>query len=147
MKPDKISISLGIVMSFTTFSWISSCTHKTDTANIPEICYKDVETIVGAKCSLENCHDGNSEAIRLTSYDDILKVVNPYDADKSPMYKAITSVRGENQMPPDQPLAEESRTIIRFWIEQGAKDSTENSSLCRSVPAAARAGYNNLKSK
>ena len=47
--------------------------------------------------------------------------VIPYNPDESPLYKAITTVRGESKMPPDQPISQESRTKIRIWIEQGAK--------------------------
>jgi hypothetical protein len=144
MKPDKISLALTLLIALSAFSWISSCTHQTDITYIPEICYKDVLNIIVSKCSLQNCHDGNGEAIPLTKYDEIFDAVIPYNADKSPLYQAITSVRGEGRMPPDQPLAEESRSIIRFWIEQGAVDSTENSSVCHTSKATAGHTGNNF---
>jgi hypothetical protein len=122
MKPDKTFISLVLLIILTIYSWISSCTHKTDTANIPEICFKEVRTIIMSNCSMENsgCHDGNGEGPSLITPEDIHRTVVPYNADKSTLYKVITSVRGENQMPPDQPISEELRSTIRFWIEQGA---------------------------
>ena len=132
MKPGKIVLSLALVIILTTSSWITSCTHQTDTSNVPEICFKDVYNIIQPNCVQAGCHDGNSEARDYTSYQGIRNAVVPGDPDKSPLYKAITSVRGENKMPPDEPIAEELRSTIRYWIEQGAVDSTENSSLCLS---------------
>ena len=143
MKPDKITLSLTLLICFSTFSWVNSCTHKTD-ITVPEICFKDVSAIIGSKCAIQNCHDGNGEAYSLISYDDIYNSVSPYNPDESQLYKAITTVRGEKQMPPDQPLSEESRSIIRFWIEQGAVDSTENSSFCHTSQAKGRIGSNNF---
>ena len=143
MKPDKITLSLTLLICFSTFSWLNSCTHKTD-LTVPEICFKDVSAIIGSKCSIQNCHDGNGETFRLISYDDIYNSVIPYNPDKSQLYKAITTARGEKKMPPDQPLSEESRSIIRFWIEQGAVDSTENSSVCHTSLAKGRMGSNNF---
>jgi len=145
MKPDKIFYSLGFIIIIAVISWISSCTHKTDTANIPEICFKDVKTIVITNCSMPNlgCHDGTGEAPVLLTYEDIRKTVSPFQADKSSLYKVITSTRGENQMPPDNPLPEELRSVIRFWIEQGALDSTQNSSACHTIKTQSGAGFNN----
>ena len=133
MKPDRIYFALISLIIFTTISWISSCTHETDTSNIPEICFKDVYAIIGPNCvrgAGERCHDGTSEAKNYTIYSNIYNAVVPGDPDKSPLYKAITTVRGENKMPPDGPIAEEWRSTIRFWIEQGAVDSTQNSDFC-----------------
>ena len=143
MKPDKITLSLTLLISLSTFSWINSCTHKTD-ITIPEICFKDVAAIIGSNCSIQDCHDGNGEAMPLVTYEDIHSAVNPYNPDESQLYKSITTVRGEKKMPPDQPLSEESRSIIRYWIEQGAVDSTENSSLCRTGQLKGGGGNNNF---
>ena len=144
MKPDKIYFLLLSLIIAATLSWISSCTHKTDTSNIPEICFKDVQTIVVTNCSMLNsgCHDGTGEARVLFTYDDIRKTVIPYNADKSSLYKVITSSHGESQMPPGKPLAQELRSVIRFWIEQGAPDSTQNSAACRTIRTPA-AGFAN----
>jgi len=144
MKSDKIFLSLALLIILSTFSWISSCTHQTDITNIPEICFKDVSAIIVSNCTVNNCHGKNGEAIDLTGYQAIFDAVVPYNADKSPLYKAITSARGENRMPPDQPLAEESRSTIRFWIEQGAVDSTDNTSFCNSSKATGRDSRNNF---
>jgi hypothetical protein len=46
------------------------------------------------------------------------------DPNDSEIYKAITKTSGEDKMPPDQPLSADNRTLIRLWIEQGAKETT-----------------------
>jgi hypothetical protein len=85
------------------------------------MCYeRDIMPVIGPHCTLNDCHSGNGESIKLTDYKSVLDAVVPGNADASQLYKAITSVRGEGKMPPDQPLPEELRSRIRVWIEQGA---------------------------
>jgi len=127
MKADKITISLGLLITLMTFSWISSCTHQPDPNSFDPICYKDVKTIVSgcyrASTSLnpQTCH-GSGEYPDFENVDNgINATVQAGNADASPLYNAITTVRGEGKMPPDQfPLPQESRATIRMWIEQGA---------------------------
>ena len=130
----KFTLPLTRLILLAAFICVISCTHKTD-ISIPEICFKDVATIIGSNCAVHECHDGHGEAFTLLNYQDIYNTVSPYNPEKSQLYKAITTARGEKQMPPDKPLSEESRSIIRFWIEQGALDSTDNSSFCRTSQA------------
>jgi hypothetical protein len=126
MKPDKIYLSLGLLMIFTTISWISSCTHEPNIADIPEICFeRDVLPIFLNNCALTNCHDGGhgESDLVLNNYQNISRAVEPGNPDGSKIYKAIIATSGENKMPPDQPLSLENRTLIRLWIEQGAKET------------------------
>jgi hypothetical protein len=51
-----------------------------------------------------------------------MKSVTAGNADKSEAYQAITSAF--ESMPPDNPLPINKRTIIRLWIEQGAKETS-----------------------
>jgi hypothetical protein len=123
MKPDKIYLSLSLVIIFTIVSWITSCSHKTDLTDLPEVCFKpDVLNIFTTNCAWSGCHDGNGESgWALDNYYDIRSTVVPGNPDASSSYQAITSTWGENKMPPDQPLSIDNRTIIRVWILQGAK--------------------------
>ena len=59
----------------------------------------------------------------LNTFEGISKTVTPFNPDASQSYQAIIAKWG-NRMPPDQPLSEENRTIIRLWIEQGAVSTT-----------------------
>jgi hypothetical protein len=128
MKPDKISISLGFLIIFATISWIGSCTHQPDPNSFDPVCYKDVQTIISGcyRASTpqnpQTCHDGNGEGPNYKNVDiGINQSVQAGNADASSLYTAITTVRGEGKMPPDQfPLPQESRATIRMWIEQGA---------------------------
>ena len=122
MKPDKIYLSLAILIIFTTFSWFTSCTHLANIANIPEICFTgDVLPIFINNCAISGCHDGGGRESRmaLNNYADISREVVPGNPNGSSLYQAIITKWG-NMMPPKQPLSEQNRTIIRVWIEQGA---------------------------
>jgi hypothetical protein len=149
MKPDKITISLGMLITFVTFSWISSCTHQPDPNSFDKICYKDVNAIITGKCYLPStnlnpqaCHDGFGEGPDLSTPATVLKQVVPGNADASALYKAIIAVRGEGKMPPDQPIIQESRSTIRMWIEQGA-DTT----ACEPVKRTSKISDNRLFNK
>ncbi|MGA2405315.1 MAG: c-type cytochrome domain-containing protein [Bacteroidales bacterium] len=122
MKLDKIYLSLALLIILTTFSWFTSCTHLTDIANIPEICFTgDVLPIFINNCAISGCHDGGGRESRmaLNNYADISQAVVPGNPNGSRLYQAIITKWG-NMMPPKQPLSEQNRTIIRLWIEQGA---------------------------
>lgn len=128
MKFDKIFLSLSVVILLTTISWIISCTHQEQNpATLPTVCYIQVKSIIRSKCSLpvslaypQGCHYGSGEGPDFRYDSIIVRSVDPGNPDASPLYKAIIKVRGENKMPPDKPIAQESRTTIRIWIEQGA---------------------------
>jgi hypothetical protein len=129
MKPDKIYLSLSLLIIFFTLSWISSCTHKADINGTYSPCIQEVSLIINSSCvyfksgsTTIHCHDGLGEAER--RLDDVAfyrasfdTLKNPYS---NPVYKAITAKWGENKMPPSGPLSLENRTIIRLWIEHGA---------------------------
>jgi len=121
MKPDKIYLSLIILISLTAFSWFSSCTHTADIANLPEVCFdRDVLPIFLNNCAISRCHDGTrGSRMAFNNYTDIRASVVPNNPDASQSYQAIISKWG-NLMPPNQPLSQEQRTLIRVWIEQGA---------------------------
>lgn len=126
MKIDKVFLFLGLIFILSVGSWVSSCTHNADAGNFPEVCFeRDVLPIFQNSCAISGCHDGNGESeLRLNSYVPISHAVEPGKPYSSEIYKAIITTRGENKMPPDQPLSLDNRTIIRVWIEQGARLTT-----------------------
>jgi len=126
MKADKTYLSLGLIFILTSISWVSSCTHNANIDNIDEVCFeRDVLPIFQNSCAISGCHDGSGESdLVLTSFVSISHSVEPYKPFSSRAYQAITSTFGENKMPPDQPLSLDNRTIIRLWIEQGARLTT-----------------------
>jgi hypothetical protein len=127
MKPDKIYLSLGLLIILTLFSWFTSCTHVANIANIPEVCFTaDVLPIFVNNCAIPGCHDGGGRESRMTlnNYADISNTVTAGNANASRSYQAIIAKTGENMMPPSHPISLNDRTIIRVWIEQGAIESS-----------------------
>jgi len=127
MKPDKIYLSLGLLIILTTVSWITSCTHKADITGIRKVCFTgEVLPIFLNNCAIPGCHSGfggRESRLALNNYSDIRNSIVPGNPGASRSYQTIIDKMGENMMPPGQPLTLENRTLIRLWIEQGA-DST-----------------------
>jgi hypothetical protein len=121
MKPDKIYLSLTLLLLLTALSWVTSCTHNADITDLPEICFTgEILPIFQNNCAISGCHSGGGEShMSLNTYADISKEVVAGNPDKSNIYQAIINKWG-SQMPPSQPLSLENRTKIRLWIEQGA---------------------------
>jgi hypothetical protein len=125
MKLDKIYLSISAIILFAIFSWVTSCTHVANIANIPEICFTtDILPIFTSNCAISGCHDGGGEShMALNSYTDISRNVTPGNPDGSRIYQTIIAKWG-NRMPPSKPLSIENREKIRIWIEQGATLTT-----------------------
>jgi hypothetical protein len=125
MKPDKTSFILASLFTLATVSLIFSCVHKADISDLPEVCFdNDVLPIFSNSCAKPGCHDGTGESeLILNSFATISYTVVPFDPEASQSYKAITTTWGEMKMPPDEPLTKDNRTIIRLWIEQGARET------------------------
>jgi hypothetical protein len=126
MKVNKIYLLPGLIFFFAIFFWFSSCRHNADLDNLPEICFeKDVLPIFQNNCAISGCHNGSGESgLVLNNYVSISHAVHPGFPYSSQAYKSIISTSGEKRMPPSGPLTLENRTIIRVWIEQGARLTT-----------------------
>jgi mono/diheme cytochrome c family protein len=124
MKRNRAFFLLVQILLTTAGMNLQSCRHEIILPdNIPEICFeREVLPIFRNSCGITGCHDGSGEAdYTLTNYLGISHAVvsgKPYE---SPAYEAIIERTGEERMPPDRPLDREKRTIIRLWIEQGAR--------------------------
>lgn len=104
---------------------INSCKHDATPADqLPEVCFTDqVLPVFQNSCGTSGCHDTSGEAgYSFTDYSGIMKGISAGNAAKSKAYQAITSTF--QLMPPDNALPKEKRTLIRLWIEQGAKETT-----------------------
>lgn len=107
--------------------WItSSCKHEVISAEqMDPICFTEqVLPIFQNSCATSGCHDATTaeKGYVFTDYAGIMKAITPGNAAKSKAYRAITGA--SELMPPDNPLPIDKRTLIRLWIEQGAKDTT-----------------------
>jgi uncharacterized membrane protein len=105
-----------------------SCKHEALSASDQQqVCFKEqVLPIFQNSCAVSGCHDTKTaeEGYVFTDYENIMKSITAGNAQKSKAYKAITSTY--EVMPPNNPLPENMRTIIRLWIEQGAKETCNN---------------------
>ncbi|MCX6256995.1 MAG: hypothetical protein NTW49_03720 [Bacteroidia bacterium] len=121
---------------------VVSCKHDSvDIAKFPKICFvKQVLPIFTSNCTMSGCHgDTDDRRLKLTTYQGIMKGVVPGKPDNSSVYTAITSVWG-NRMPPNRPLPQELRTLIRLWILQGADTICTNDTTTHSITAISTYG-------
>jgi hypothetical protein len=128
MKHYKIYLSLSLLIIITAFAWVTSCTHVTDIANVPEVCFEgEILPIFVNNCAMAGCHNGGGggeSRLVLDNYVDISHSVSPGNPNASRSYQSIIGKGGEGRMPPGQPLTLYNRTLIRIWIEQGANLTT-----------------------
>lgn len=99
---------------------ISSCKHDGIPADqLPPVPFSKVKVIFSSYCG--KCHDGKSDGPSYNFNDsiDIIRSVVPYNASKSKPYQSMISTF--QIMPPDGSMPTSDRTLIRIWIEQGAK--------------------------
>jgi hypothetical protein len=115
-----------VLFFLTAFAFLpSSCSHSPQgLEGLDTVCFEtQILPLLTASCG--KCHSGNQggEGHDFTSYTGIMKDVTPGNAYASRLYSAITTVWLGNLMPPSGPLSSESRTLIKIWIEQGAKET------------------------
>lgn len=127
MKIQRLGLfSALLILSLSTVMFtVNSCKHDGVPADqLEQICFTDqVLPIFQNSCGTSGCHDSRGEAgYVFTDYTSIMKAINPGNADKSKAYQAITSTF--QLMPPNNALPIGKRTLIRLWIEQGAKETT-----------------------
>jgi hypothetical protein len=129
MKPEKIWIS-GILL--TSIIWlilitVFSCRHDSiQLDELGEVCFEsDILPIFQTSCAISGCHVQGGESYVFDTYENIRKAISPGEPDKSEAYKALSKIWSiEGMMPPSQPLSEYNRTLIRVWIQQGARNTT-----------------------
>jgi hypothetical protein len=88
---------------------------------------RDIYPVILSNCTMSGCHDGSDrEAHDMRTYAGIMTYVSAGHASASRLYKAITTVGGEDQMPrpPRQRLSQAQIDLIKRWINDGAKNST-----------------------
>ena len=115
----KLSFLAGL--SFLLFL-VNSCKHDGIPADqLPQIPFSEVLPIFTQNCA--TCHGGQGGESRLSfsDYVSIMKSIQAGNSSKSKAYQAITSTF--QLMPPNNPLTISQRTMIRLWIDQGAKNN------------------------
>lgn len=127
---DRIIIPLSLI--FLIYLFLSSaCSHESQILDeMDTICFdSQILPLIQNSCGTTGCHDGFSveEGFNASSYETIIQAVKPGYPKESKLYNVLTSIWGENIMPPDSPLSLDDRNLIRVWIAQGALMTTCNS--------------------
>jgi hypothetical protein len=104
-----------------------SCVHDPpDISEANPVCFQtEILPVFQNSCGTSGCHSSSDQAegYAFTSYDEIMKAVEPYNASKSKAYQLIIG-KPFMIMPPEGPLPKETRTKIWLWIQQGAQETT-----------------------
>jgi hypothetical protein len=87
--------------------------------------------VVLSGCARTGCHDQTTHKSGhvLDNYADIYAMVNPFNPQQSKLYKLLYS-NSNGRMPPDVPLNAEGKSIIYWWIKQGAFNNGCDSTGC-----------------
>ena len=100
---------------------ISSCKHDGIPADqLAPVPFSKVQLLFSSYCG--KCHDGASSELKYNFNDpiDIIGSVVPYNSSKSKSYQSMISTF--QIMPPQGAMPTSDRTLIRIWIDQGAKN-------------------------
>lgn len=137
--------TLIVIGAIFALSFFNACKHEpedipdpdpgSDTTTLhpcdPDTIYfeMDVLPILLSSCGKSGCHDATAqEGVRLDSYAAVMasNVVTPFDPDASDLWEEINETDPDKIMPPppNEPLDEVQKEIIRKWISQGALELT-----------------------
>lgn len=99
------------------------------------ICFeRDILPIFVSNCAMSGCHVGNRppDGLRLDNYNSIMKEIKPYDPNDSEIFEVITSNKSDKVMPPPpySKLSSNQISLIKRWIEEGAKNTECNDTDC-----------------
>lgn len=125
----KLKFSIPILLLFI----FSSCTHETTLQpDSEQTVYFDTQVlpIFTNSCALSGCHNSatRESGYDLSTYASITsKGITPGDALNSSVYKTI--IGSGELMPPDNPLPISQRNLIRVWIDQGAENTVDPSTI------------------
>jgi len=103
-----------------------SCTHNPDLTKVRTVSFNtEVLPIFQTNCATSGCHDNSTKesGYELNNYGNIMTGISAGNANKSKLYKEISSPL--ITMPPSSrnPLNQDQRSLIYVWIEQGAKNN------------------------
>jgi hypothetical protein len=128
---------------------ITSCHHNADLSVAPPrpippgpefLCSHDtiyfrnsVLPVILTGCARVGCHDEASHKSNkvLDNYAGIINLVTPFDPQNSKLYLVLFSY-SEGRMPPSTPFNLNQKSIIYWWIAQGAYNNTCDSAGCDS---------------
>ena len=145
-----MKISLLEALSIIMILVATSCHHSADLTVAPPmphqpgptfLCSHDtiyfqnfVLPVILSGCAKTGCHDDASHKKNyvLDNYSGILKLVVPFDPQSSKLYTVLFS-NPEKRMPINSPFNMEQKSIIYWWIKQGAYNNKCDSAGCDSA--------------
>ncbi|MCC6723335.1 MAG: c-type cytochrome [Saprospiraceae bacterium] len=103
--------------------------------DVNDVCFQqEVLPIFQSNCTQSGCHNSNSReaGYDLSTYEGILRGVEPGKFKQSELYSVITKTFGESAMPPSpyKRLSDEQITTIALWIDGGAKNNSCQAVVC-----------------
>jgi|JI8StandDraft_1071087.scaffolds.fasta_scaffold162189_2 uncharacterized membrane protein len=128
-NPIKSFTSLSILLLLMGLVLTQSCTRFVAD---PDACYNDkVKNLLNSNCTGAGCHNtkDHKEDLDFTTYEGVLKAVNPGNAQQSELYRSVTS-KGDERMPPTYSLTEEEKNMLKNWINNGAKNNSCSAQTC-----------------
>ncbi len=128
---------IGLYVSMLVVFFLGACKHEPQkvepepvplTPTISQGCspdtvyfMKDIQPLLESSCAISGCHDATTAAdgVNLTSYQNILQTggIIAGNPTGSELYQQVSS----NAMPPNNPLSQAQKDLIKIWIQQGAK--------------------------
>lgn len=125
------SSGLLIISSLVAILSLESCKHD---PIYSDVCFEtEVLPVFLTNCAISGCHDASSAQgdYVLTDYSNIMnKGIKSGNASGSMIYKAISGNILAESMPPSGSLTTEQITLIRSWIDSGAKNGDCNTNSC-----------------
>lgn len=142
MKKSTLNLLAGMVLTL-----LIACYHKADISIPPPVppppgpefkCSHDsiyfvntVYPIILSGCAKSGCHDQekHKEGLILDNYQSIMELVIPFDPQGSKLYSVLFSTPG-GRMPQGEPFSMEKKSVIYYWIAQGARNNKCDSIVC-----------------
>lgn len=148
MKFHRLTFS-GIIPTILLLMMMTSCYHDADLSVEPSrpgqdpdlMCSADtvyfqntIFPLINSGCATTGCHDASTQKAgeTLDSYSEIIKLVKPFDPQNSKLYTMLFS-NSDGRMPPDSPFSTDQKSLIYWWIKQGAYNNVCNNILCDST--------------
>ena len=97
---------------------------------------EEILPLIQTNCGTPGCHGGifPEDGLRLDSYASLIKKVKPNNPEDSKLYRVLFET-GEDQMPPSPMgvLSAAQKSLIYYWIAQGAEKTTCHVSTCDTI--------------
>lgn len=82
-----------------------------------------------SNCAMSGCHDAATaeDGVILTNYQEIIKHIEAGNSSKSEIYETVSGGDSDFMPPaPNTPLTSDQISLLKKWIEQGARNNTCN---------------------